>query len=92
MDFFQSLWHVLNFFAPALGVGLLATALCKLCWWRGLRSVAWWRLALWACGPGAVALVFGLVLFGRDGKMSSYGLLVLGAALGLWWRGLRKLN
>ena len=41
----DALWHVLNFFGPAIGVGLIASALCKLLWWRSLRAVAFRRLA-----------------------------------------------
>jgi len=31
--------------------------------------------------------VGGLVVFGRDGRMATYGLLVAATALALWWRG-----
>ena len=33
---------------------------------------------------GSAALVAGLLLFGRDGKMASYGLLVVCCALSQW--------
>ncbi len=87
----DALWHLLNFFGPALGVGLIAAGLCKLVWWRGLRSIPYRRLAAWAVAAGAVALVGGLLLFGRDGKMATYGLLVAATAVVLWWHGLRRL-
>jgi hypothetical protein len=86
----DALWHLLNFFGPAIGVGLIAAGLCKLVWWRSLKTVAFGGLALWAMTAGAVALVAGLVAFGRDGRMATYGLLVVACATALWWRGLRR--
>jgi hypothetical protein len=83
----DALFHFLNFFAPAWGVAALAAALAKLVWWKALRSRPWWRLAL-VCGVVNSAVWLGcLLLSGRDGKMSSYGLLVLATALTLAWRG-----
>ena len=83
----DALWHLLNFFAPALGVGLLTTLMAKLLWRRGLEGTSFGRLGLWATGGSALALVAGLVVFGRDGKMLTYGAMVLACALGLWWAG-----
>ncbi|HET9821446.1 MAG TPA: hypothetical protein VFQ16_06445 [Burkholderiaceae bacterium] len=80
-------WHIANFFAPALGVGTLASALCKLLWRRELAAVAWRRLALWATTGGAMASIAGLAAFGRDGRLATYALLVLASALALWWAG-----
>ncbi len=86
----DALLHLANFFAPALGVGLLAAGLTKLLWWRELRSVSWLRLARWATLGSAVALVAGLALLGRDGKMLTYGGMILLSALGLAWAGWRN--
>ena len=83
----DALWHLLNFVAPALGVAVFASALAKLSWRRDLAAVPWLRLAGWAAGAGVLALVAGLVLFGRDGKMATYGALVAASALALWWVG-----
>lgn len=83
-------WHVLNFFAPAAVVGFLTAGLVKLVWWRALRSVGWWGLSLAASSACALGLVAGLVLFGRDGKMASYGLMLLLCTLSVAWFGLRK--
>jgi hypothetical protein len=85
------LWHLLNFFAPAVGVAVLAASLSKLVWRRGLRAVPWRTLVVWASAAGAVVLVAGLVLFGRDGRMLTYLALVGATALALWWKGLRHL-
>ena len=81
------LWHVLNFFAPAAGVGLIAPTLAKLLWRRGLASVGWSRLAAWVTIASAMVLLAGLVVFGRDGKMATYGAMVLACAVTLWWFG-----
>lgn len=88
----DALWHLLNFFGPAIGVGLIAAVLCKLVWRRGLKAVSVRDLAVWAMGAGALASLAGLVIFGRDGKMLTYAMLVAGTALALWWRGLRHLR
>ncbi|MEY4563953.1 MAG: hypothetical protein RLZZ618_3230 [Pseudomonadota bacterium] len=85
MSVLDALWHLLNFFAPALGVGLLAAAITKGLWWGDLRSVSWLRLAGWAVLCAAAALLAGLVLTGRDGKMLTYTAMVAASAAGLWW-------
>ncbi len=83
----DALWHVSNLFLPALGLGALAAALAKLLWRRELASVAWKRLAAPACAACAVVTLLGLVLLGRDGKMATYGAMVVACALTLWWQG-----
>ena len=88
----DAVWHVMNFFGPAIGVGLIAAAACKLLWLRALRTVPFRGLALWAVAGGAVALLAGLLIFGRDGRMATYGLLVCLMALALWWKGLRHVR
>lgn len=80
-------WHLLNFFAPALGVGLLAAAFAKLLWRRELKSVGWKRLALSAMAGCALVLIAGLVVFGHDGKIATYAAMVGVCALTLWWVG-----
>jgi hypothetical protein len=83
----DAFWHLLNFFAPALGVGLLVPLLAKLVWRRELKGVPWRRLAAWTTGLSALTWVVALVVFGRDGRMASYGALVCASALSLWWVG-----
>jgi hypothetical protein len=86
----DAIWHSLNFLAPALGMAVLAASAAKLLWRRDLAAVRWHRLALWAAGAGMVALVGGLVAFGRDGKMATYGALVVATAVALWWVGFAR--
>ncbi len=87
VDALDAFWHLANFLVPALGVGALGAAAAKLLWRRELVAVPWRRLAAWAFVAGALALLAGLGFFGRDGKMASYALLVLAAAVALWWAG-----
>lgn len=81
----DALWHLLNFFAPALVVGAFASALTKLFWLRELKSVSWMRLAAWSVVAGSAVLVGGLVVTGRDGRMATYAAMVVGIAVSLWW-------
>jgi hypothetical protein len=87
LDLLGGLWHLLNFIAPATGIGLVAALLAKLLWRGALAGVAWWRLAMWASAWSLVACAGGLILFGRDGKMATYGAMVLACATSLWWTG-----
>ena len=84
---FDALNHLFNFFLPALVVGPLAAALAKRVWRTELRAVRWLRMALWAAAAGALSLVGGLVVFGRDGVMATYGAMILATAVALLWVG-----
>jgi hypothetical protein len=81
------LLHLANLLLPAVGVGVIAPALAKLLWRRELAGVAYGRLVLWCIGAGAVVVVAGLVVLGRDGRMATYLTLVVVAAVALWWAG-----
>ncbi len=83
----DALWHLLNFVAPAVFVGATGAALAKLLWRRELAGAGWLRLAAWGSVAGTLALVAGLVGFGRDGRMATYGAMVGAVALALWWAG-----
>jgi hypothetical protein len=80
-------WHLLNLFGAAVGVGVISATLAKLLWRRELAGVRLARLAAWSCGAGAVVSLAGLVLSGRDGRMATYGAMLLACALALWWSG-----
>lgn len=83
----DALWHLIEFVAPALGLGMLSAGAAKLVWRRELAGVRWRRLAAWACGASTLALVGGLVVGGRDGRVATYAAMVLGCALALGWAG-----
>ena len=83
----DALWHVGNLFLPSLALGALAAALAKLLWRRELAAVSWRRLAGPAVAACALVAIAGLVVFGRDGKMATYGGMVFACALTLWWLG-----
>lgn len=81
------LWHLVNLVLPALALGALAAGLAKLLWRQALAGVAWKRLAAHAAAASTLALLAGLVISGRDGRMATYGAMVLACAGGLWWAG-----
>jgi hypothetical protein len=83
----DALWHLLGLFLPALATGCLAAGAAKWLWRAELKASRWSRLALWSAGAGSLALLAGLVGFGRDGRMLSYALMVVSTALALWWAG-----
>ena len=83
----DALIHFVNFFMPALGVGLIGALASKLLWRRELAGVRLARLFGWGAGAGMLALLAGLVVFGHDGKMATYGAMVLACAVALSWAG-----
>lgn len=83
------LWHLLNLFAPALGLGLLSACAAKWVWRAELSGVPLRRLVGWAVVAPAVVTLAGLWLTGQDGRMATYGAMVLASATALWWAGLR---
>ncbi len=87
MGFLDASWHLLNFLAPALGLGAIAAALAKLVFRRELSHAPWRELAAYGALGALLMLICGLLIFGRDGKMATYGAMVAACALMLWWRG-----
>jgi len=83
----DALIHLVNFFMPAVGVALFAAVATKLMWRSELEGVSVRRLAAWASAAGSAALIGGLVVFGRDGKMATYFAMVAACAIGLMWAG-----
>ena len=83
----DAFWHLLGLFLPAWLTAAMAAAAAKQLWRNELRSVRWARLTLWAGASGSLVLLGGLALLGRDGRMLSYALMVLAAALALGWAG-----
>ena len=89
MTVLGALNHLLNLFLPALALAAIAAALAKLVWRRELVAVPSVTLLVWAAAANAVVTLAGLVLFERDGKMATYGTMLVANALMLWWRGFR---
>lgn len=77
--------HLLNFAAPALAVGLVLAFLAPV--FIRNKALARTRSAQAAINfvVGLLALLAGLLFFGRDGKMASYALLVLASAASQCW-------
>jgi hypothetical protein len=85
MSFLDAAWHLLNFFAAAVCIGVSSALITRALWRRELRSVAWRRMLVWSVTPAALAALAGLVLTGRDGRMSTYAAMAAACAVGLWW-------
>ncbi len=81
------LWLLANFFAPALGVGVIAPLLTKLLWWRQLAAVRLVPLMGLAIGTSALVLIVGLVVFNHDGKMATYFAMTAATAVVMAWFG-----
>ncbi len=90
MDSADFLNHLLNFFAPALGMALLVPTLARVFWHRALAGTAWSTQVAWVLAANALVMVLGLLALGRDGAMWTYVALVLVSALGVWWTGMRR--
>ncbi|KAF1022431.1 MAG: hypothetical protein GAK30_01215 [Paracidovorax wautersii] len=77
MNWFDFFNHLLNLVMPALGValvlGLLACATQK----KMPFGLWFWRLVAIHSGVGVVVLVAGLLLADGDGRMATYGAMVL---------------
>ena len=86
----HALWHIANFFAPAVAVGFLAAGGAKLLWRRELAGRSWLRLGASAGGAMAVVLVAGLALSQHDGKVATYAAMLPACAAALWWSGFRR--
>jgi hypothetical protein len=78
IDFF---WHLVNLLAVPALLGLMAAAGARgLFWRRRLAAVSARRLLLATAAAAMLAALAALPLFGRDGGMAGYGLMVLAVA------------
>lgn len=84
MGLLDILNHLLNFVAPAAAIALVLVLAGRLVGSRTPVALSWW--ARWAIlfAVGVATLAAGLVVWGRDGKMASYGMLVLACATCQW--------
>jgi hypothetical protein len=89
LDALDLFWHLANFALPAVGVGALTAAACKLLWRKALARTSWFTLAWQASAAGLAVLVAGLVITGHDGRMVTYAGLVVACALVPWIRASR---
>ena len=90
MDALGLFWHIVNFVLPAVGVGAISAALCKLAWRRSLKAVPWHTLAWQSSAAGLAVLVAGLALTGHDGRVATYAALVVACALVPWLKTVRR--
>ena len=84
--------HVLNFLAPAAFLALLLALAARLLWRKSTPLLNLWEQVLLNVVLGAVILAAGLAVTGRDGRLATYALLVLGLSTSQWvmvrgWRG-----
>ena len=86
MNPLDGLWHVLNFIAPALVTGCLTALLAKAIWRQKLDSISLGRLCGMTAGCAGLGFALAVALFGRDGRMVSYAIMAMSAALVPWWR------
>ncbi|MBK7062834.1 MAG: hypothetical protein IPI03_17365 [Rubrivivax sp.] len=80
MGAFDLFWHVMNLFAVATLFGVIAAGGARLLWRRRLQAVSWRRLVLATTAAATGCTLVGFIAFGRDGRMATYGLMVLAAA------------
>ncbi|RZJ15821.1 MAG: hypothetical protein EOO54_18315 [Haliea sp.] len=87
--------HLLNFVAPAAALAVLLLLWSRLSGRLSRKTPRkplvqrWWTQLVIVFGAGLAALLLGLLVFGRDGKMMAYAALVLASATAHWavWRG-----
>ncbi|TSE26857.1 hypothetical protein Tsedi_00566 [Tepidimonas sediminis] len=85
MDVLTALSHLIQLVAPAWSAGALLAGLVAARRRDGAWPRRWARETLWLALPGSAVLVGGLVLTGADGRIATYGALVLlQGALAAW--------
>ena len=85
----DAFWHLMNFCAPAVGIGGISALVARLVWRGELRQTRFVALWAWASGAAALASIAGLIAFERDGRMATYAAMVIACAAALWWAGFR---
>ena len=84
MDSLDIAHHLMNFLAPALVPALVLPLGSRYVLRLPTGSLALWQQMAGLLLVGVAVLVLGVVVLGRDGKMSTYGLMVLLQATGQW--------
>ncbi len=77
MGFLAALYHLLNFFAPALLMALGLSVVARLVLPKTHQMTVWWLQVAINFAVGCAVLFGGLWWFGRDGKLVTYAALVL---------------
>lgn len=85
MNAIDLFWHLAGLVAVPLLAGGIAAAAARLLWRDALGALPWWRLCLRVAGAAAAVQVLGLVALGGDGRMATYGGVVLAIAAVLGW-------
>jgi len=83
MDIITLTLYVADFFAPAIAMGL-AVSFVNLNASKGRSELGKWTRFFVNTLVGCFVLMAGLVLFGEDGKMSTYAALVLCVGASQW--------
>jgi hypothetical protein len=85
MSFFDLLNHIINFALPALAMGVMVPLFSRLIW-RKTPSKRSLKSQMIVTTLACLAVSFaGLVIFSTDGKMATYAVLVVVAAVCQWW-------
>ena len=92
MDLLALLDHLLNFVAPAAFIALVLVLVGRFLGGRRTGVPRWWVQWAITFGAGVGVLLAGLVVFGRDGAMTTYAALVAvcGTVQWLAMRGWRR--
>ena len=85
MGFIDLVWHLLGFAAPALFVGAGVALGSRLFWRSGGGAPPLARQIGLNVAVGLGVLMLGLALTGRDGRMATYGALVLAVGASQVW-------
>ena len=84
MNVLQFLFHVLNFVAPAVCVGVLLAGGTALCWRKAQHLLPWYTVVGIHSVLGVLVLALGVVLLGHDGRMATYAVMVVSMATCQW--------
>ena len=89
MGLWNLILHLANFVLPAMVLGMVLAVLAPVFTRNRTSARVLFAQAAINSVAGVLVLVAGLVLFGNDGKMATYGALVIATGTAQWW-GLRR--
>ena len=85
MSFFDLLNHIINFALPAIALGVMVPLFSRMIWRKTPVKRSLKSQMLITSLAGLAVLFAGLVIFSTDGKMVTYGAMVIVAAVCQWW-------